>query len=69
MIEVESGDMGGNRYRVANKISVERNYAGPIPDTGNAYYIETNTGYVSLTREEMLEFFAAFLAVKGEYND
>lgn len=62
----------GNRY---HEITISRNYSGDLtkqgkdPDAG-AYHIQTRYGAsFTLSQNEMLEFFSAFLAVNQEYEE
>lgn len=58
------------------RLSIERNYRVPNPrpelDTSEKYYLVAQSNKVgvrmSFTEDQMLEFFAAFLAVKQEYE-
>lgn len=63
----------GDRSRYSKTLSIKRNYAGQMfasgkhPDS-NAYFVTLGEVYAGFSENELLEFFAAFLAVRSEYE-
>lgn len=78
-MEINKGVQGGKHYAVADgQLAIERNYnltwmkKHGEKRHAKPYYVRTGRNgniQFSMSEEEMLEFFAAFLAIKQEYDD